>query len=730
MANIRTLTRSFAGGEVTPEFWGRIDDVKFQTGLAKCRNFITLPHGPVQNRPGTKFVRSAKFSQYKSRLIPFNFSSQQSFAIEMGVGYFRFHTIGATLLYSTPSQWSSSTNYFIGDLVFSSGVSYYCKQVNTNKNPSSNADFWYVLPSTGEYEIPNPYSEAELFDIHYVQSSDVVTLVHPNHTPKELKRYGGSKWVLEEVSFVPTVQAPGTPSASVTGGQTNPIDTYSYKVTAIGSDNQESLPSNAATTTTVNLNNADAKVTVGWGVVSGAVAYNVYKASNTGSFGFIGQTTSTSFVDNNIAEDLGTQPPKNENPFVGSGNYPAAVSYFEQRRVFGGTTNKPQNIFMTRSGTESDLSYSIPSKDDDAIRFKVAAREANIIRHAVPLNNLMLLTSAAEWQVTSINSDALTPSSVSVRPQSYIGSNNTQPVIVNNNLIFAAGRGGHVRELAYNWQASGYITGDLSLRAPHLFDTYEIVDMSFSKSPYPVVWFISSSKKLLGLTYVPEQQIGAWHQHDTDGDFESVCSIPDSSEDSIYLVVKRTINGQEKRYIERMVPRKFADVEDAFFVDSGLTYDGEPNDVISGLDHLEGKTVNILADGAVHPEQVVTGGSITLFQEYSKVHIGLPIESDIQTLPLAFETMALGQGREKNVNTVWIRVYRSSGIFAGPSAEFLTEAKLRKSEPYGSPPSLKTEEVKIPISPSWTDSGQVYIRQRDPLPLTIVSMTLEVAIGS
>lgn len=730
MANIRTLTRSFSGGEVTPEFWGRIDDVKFQTGLAKCKNFITLPHGPIENRPGTQFVRSAKYGTKKSRLIPFKFSSQQSFAIEVGDQYFRFHTTGATLLHGSVSLWSNATSYQIGDMSELAGVTYYCKAANSNKTPASNASYWYAMPSSGEYEIPSPYLEAELFDIHYVQSSDVVTLVHPSHPPRELKRYGGTKWILENISFVPSLSSPTGVGVSTSGGTTNPIDTYSYKVTTLNSDSQESLPSSAATTGAINLANSDAKVTITWAGVTGASAYNVYKASNTGSFGLIGQTTSTSFVDNNITEDLANQPPKNEDPFNSTGNYPAAVSYFEQRRVFGGTTNKPQNIYMTRSGTESNLSYSLPSRDDDAITFKVAAREANVIRHVVPLNNLMLLTSEAEWRVTSINSDAITPSSISVRPQSYIGSNNAQPVIVNNNLLFAASRGGHIRELAYNWQANGYLTGDLSLRAPHLFDSYEIVDISYAKSPYPVVWFISSNGKMLGLTYVPEQQIGAWHQHDTDGNFESVCVLPDSSEDSLYVIVKREINGQTKRYIERMAPRKFESLEDAFFVDSGLTYDGSPNDVISGLDHLEGKTVSILADGAVHQQAVVSGGSVTLFQEYSKVHIGLPIVSDAQTLPLAFETMAYGQGREKNVNTVWLRIYSSSGIFAGPNESNLTEAKLRKDEPYGSPPSLKTQEVKIPISPSWNDSGQVFIRQQDPLPLTVVSMTLEVAIGS
>ena len=267
------------------------------------------------------------------------------------------------------------------------------------------------------------------------------------------------------------------------------------------------------------------------------------------------------------------------------------------------------------------------------------------------------------------------------------------------------------------------------MRAPHLFDGFDIKDIAFQKSPAPVAWFVSSSGKLLGLTYVPEQQVGAWHQHDTDGTFESVACVAEGAEDAVYAVVRRTINGQSVRYIERMAPRLFGEQENAFFVDSGLTYDGPPADTISGLSHLEGCTVSILADGAVHPPRVVSSGAVQLEVEASVVHIGLPIEADAQTLPLAFEIQGFGQGRQKNVNKAWLRVFRSSGIFAGPSFERLVEAKQRTTEPYGSPPALKSEEIPIVITPSWTDNGQVCVRQSDPLPLTIVSMSLEVSIG-
>lgn len=680
MANVKTLQRSFAGGEVSPEMYGRIDDTKYQAGAATIRNFITKPQGPAENRPGFQFVREVKDSTKKVCLIPFTYSTTQTMVLEMGAGYFRFHTNGATLL---------------------SGGS--------------------------PYEITNPYAEADLFDIHYVQSADVLTLVHPSYAPRELKRLGATNWTLTTISFAAAIAAPTGVTATPTC--TTPKYPDAYVVTAIAADTISESAASAEGTCTGNVYENGGYNTISWSGVSGASRYYVYKKVG-GIYGYIGNTTSTSIIDDNISADMSRTPPTYDSIFAATGDYPAAVSYYEQRRCFAGTTNAPQNIWMTKSGTESNMSYSLPIRDDDRIAIRVAAREANTIRHIVPLSQLLLLTSAAEWRVTSINSDAITPTSISVKPQSYVGASNVQPVIVNNNLIYAAARGGHVRECAYNWQASGFITGDLSLRSAHLFDSYNIIDMAYAKAPQPLIWMVSSSGKLLGFTYVPEQQIGAWHQHDTDGTFESCTVVAEGDEDVLYVVVKRTINGASKRYVERLHTRMFVDQADAFFVDCGLTYDGTPATTISGLSHLEGKTVNILADGAVHPQRTVTSGSITLDVPASVVQVGLPITSDIKTLPLAMQVDAsFGQGRYKNVNKAWLRVFRSSGIFIGPNSDSLVEAKQRTTEPYGSPPDLKSEEIQIMLSPSWGDSGSVFIRQSDPLPLTIASLTLEVAIG-
>tara|TARA_S200000501_G_scaffold195288_1_gene183921 strand:+ start:654 stop:3122 length:2469 start_codon:yes stop_codon:yes gene_type:complete len=817
----RTFSRSFSGGEISPEMFGRIDDAKFQQGAATMRNFVAKPQGPAENRPGFSFVREVKNSNQSVRLLSFTFSTVQTMIIEMGNEYFRFHTLGQTLFYSDGAAWNSGTNYAIGDIAKYSGVNYYAKTAHSNSQPPNGTN-WYALPTSPNiYEIPHPYQQAELFDVHYVQSADVMTLVHPNHAPRELRRLSATKWELRTINFASPLASPTgvSVSAYIPSSSSTNTDTYEaheYVVTAVASNLVDESAQSGSASVQNNIYVTGAKNTISWNAVSGASKYRVYK-EQAGIYGFLGETTSTSIIDANIAPNFSRTPPIYENEFQSTNNFPGAVSYFEQRRVFAGTNNEPQTILMTKSGTESNLSFGLPIRDDDRIKFRVAARESNTIRHIVPLTNLLMLTGSAEWRVSSINSDAITPTSISVKPQSYVGANNAQPVIVNNSMVYAASRGGHVRELGYNWQANGFITGDLSLRAPHLFDNLTVTDMALSKAPIPIVWFISSGGKLLGFTYVPEQTIGAWHQHDTDGTFESVAVVSEGNDDVLYCVVKRTINGATKKYVERLGTRLFNDARDCFFVDCGSTYNGTntntnqtvtisggtnytrgesvtitanynlfnappslddvgdaivlisgsnyyrcnitattnqtvatvkldvdlpaslrntgittyevARNVISGLDHLEGKTVSILADAAVHPQRVVSSGSITLERASSVVHVGLEYESDLQSMPMALQTEAFGQGRVKNINHVWLRVLESSGIFAGPSADKLVEAKQRTTEAYGAPPRLKTEDIKIMVTPTWQDNGQLFVRQTDPLPLTVVGMTLEVAIG-
>lgn len=684
MSNVKFFQQAFVGGEVAPSMRGRVEDVGYANGLARCRNFLVRPQGMVENRAGLRFVAEVKDSAKRVRLIPFTFSGEQTMVIELGDKYARFHTGAAT-----------------------------------------------IFEGNAPYEIATPYAEEHLMDIHHVQSADILTLVHPNYPPQELRRLGATNWKLEAISFVPKFEPPTELKAEATRIRLAPgvqqIDLkYRYKVTAV-KDGVESKES-AEVEVTNDLYTPGNSNTLTWKAVDGADHYLVYKRQS-GMFGLAGYANETSFEDRGVSPDMAKTPPKYKAVFDKAQHYPAAVSYYQQRRVLAGTPAEPQKVWMTKSGTESDMSYSTPSRDDDRIEVRVAAREASPIRHIVPLTKLLILTGSAEWNVDTQNSDVLTNTTISISPHSYVGANNVQPVIVNASVIYCAARGGHVHELAYSRDAGGFITADISLRAPHLFDGYRLVDMAFGKAPWPLVWLISTDGRLIGNTYVPEQQIGAWHWHQTDGAFETCAVVAEGDEDMLYVVVRRSINGQTRRYIERLESRAFGAQEDAFFVDSGLSYHGMPVKTLKKLDHLEGKTVSILADGAVHVPQTVTNGEIRLQHAAKKIHVGLPYTAEIQTLPVVGDIdNGKGRGLTKNVNKIWLDVIRSSGIWVGPDEIRLVANKQRTTEPLGTPPRLKTEQIEIVVFPDWNDYGQIIVQQRDPLPLSLVSLTTEVAL--
>lgn len=413
------------------------------------------------------------------------------------------------------------------------------------------------------------------------------------------------------------------------------------------------------------------------------------------------------------------------------GDYPGAVGYFEQRRCFAGTQQRPRMIWMTRPGTESNFTYTLPSQDDNRIKFNVAAQEAGRINHLIPLTQLIVTTPSTELRVQSVNSDALTPTSFSVKPQAYVGASAVHPQVFNSVMLYVAERGSHIRELGYSNQVSGFTTGDLSVRATHLFDNDKVMDIALAKAPDQILWAVTRSGNLLGMTYMPDQNVAGWHRHDTDGVFESICVVPENDEDILYAVVQRIIKGKAVRYIERMHEREPVPVEDSFFVDCGIVkeYDTATSS-ITGLLPLAGKEVSILADGGVLPNQTVSEtGTLELPVTAYKVIVGIPYMSDLQTLPVAYQTQdgAYGRGHMKDINKVWLRVYRSSGVLAGPSFESLTEHKSRQSEKYGEVPEFVSDEIEIAVTPKWQRSGQLAIRQTYPLPLVVVGITADYA---
>jgi hypothetical protein len=741
--SVKNLLRSFAGGEITPELAGRLDLTKYQTGLSLARNFITLPHGPATRRPGFEFINEAKDSTRAVRLIPFSFSATQTVVLEFGHQYIRFHIDGATLLEANKAIVSivgstvtvTAHGYSTGDWVYIGGR--YHKITSTGVDTFTTTDLWNVATTAAGttaarvYTISTSYADTDLFDLHYAQDSDVITITHPSYAASELKRLGATNWTLTTVSFAPTLSAPAAPSVAVTAPTAGKPSPCEYCVTAVAADGVTESLASASTTVSNDLSIAGNYNTISWLAVTGASRYYVYKRRG-GGFGYMGQTTTLSANDDNILPDTTQSPPEDIIDLnSGAGDYPAATTYHEQRRWFAGTNLKTQVMWATRTGTNTNLTSSLPSRDADGMELRVASSQNNQIRHLIPLSDLIALTQGGEFRIFADGAPAITPTSVSIKPQGYSGANNVQPVVTSGSVLYVQAQGSRIRELAYNWETNMYRSIDISIMAPHRFNGYGVSQLAYARAPDPMLWGIRNDGTLLGMTYVPDQQVYGWHAHDTDGTFESCCTVAEDNEDVLYVVVKRTVNGRDVRYVERLRTRIFTAQADAFYVDSGLTYSGSPVTTISGLYHLEGQTVDILADGAVETRQAVTGGAVTLGTAASVVHIGLPITADLRTLPLAIEGMgAAGQGTVKNINKVHLRVSQSSVVKAGPAFDRLREYPARAiTDPYGSPPALRDGELSLSVDPSWNQDGAICVRQDLPLPLTVLSMTLELQTG-
>jgi hypothetical protein len=760
---MKTLLRSFAGGEIAPEMFGRLDLGKYQTGLQKALNFRTLPHGPATRRSGLFYVNQAKDSSSSVRLIPFVFNATQAVVLELGHQYVRFHNAAGTVLetavpitsitQANPGAFTRVAHGFLtGDVVFVSGAlgmtaingqfytvnkltadTYELRYLNVSTSISTVALPAYTGGGTAArvYTVATPWTGTDLATLSFAQDADVLTVSSSLYATREIRRLAATNWTVTSASFTPTLAAPGGVGAVATiPTPTNPV-TQSYVVTSVAADAiTESVASSAATCAN-NLTIFGNFNTISWSAATGAARYYVYRLRG-GSYGYIGQTTGLSLIDDNILPDGTTTPPQNFTTLnTGSGDYPATVTHFEQRRWFASTANAPQNVWGTRSATDSNLTSSVPSRDDDALTFKIRAQQQNAIRFLVPLVDLVALTVGGEFRIFADPGPAITPGTLSIKPQAYSGAALVQPALTAGSALYVQSQGSRVREIAFDPNGTGiYKSTDVSLFAPHLFNGYQIKELAYSRAPDQTLWAVRTDGKLLGMTYVPEQQVYGWHQHDTDGTFESCAVIPEGAEDVLYVVVRRTVNGTARRYIERLVTRLFTSAADAFFVDSGLTYSGAAATVISGLRHLEGKTVSILADGAVVPPRAVTDGAITLDQAATKVQVGLPYNSDLQTLPAQFEIQASGQGTLKNVSKVYLRVTQSSLVKGGPLFTKLTEYPARAvSDPYGAPPALRTGELAFAITPNWNTDGAVCVRQDQPLPLTVLSVTVETAIG-
>jgi len=731
------MQRSFAAGELAPALHARADTAKYTQGARTCRNFFVRREGGVSNRAGFRFVGECDSALAGTRLMRYVAASGSGYLIEAGAGYFRFFFEGAEVAVAGVPAYNIATDYVPGDLVAEAGVNYYCIADSTGDTPP-NAAFWHALTGT-TYEIPTPYALATLPD--WSQSGNVITLTHPSHAPMELIFVSATRWVLQAISTLPTIAVPTTVAGVAGAAGALP---YSYIVTAAALDTYEESNASAAAAVPCATPTPAAPNALTWDTDPLVAEWYVYcDPYGNGVYGYVGTATSNAFKDSGQTPDFNLTPPVMASLFASSNNYPAHAANFQQRRVFANTNNAPDGIFASKVGLRSNFGVSSPLQDDDAVTFRVAGNNQHAIGHMVTLPAaLILLTVGGEWTVTGGGGPRtpITPSSIQADQELYVGVDLTvRPVVVGNSILYVQARGNIVRDAQFNQQVEGLGGRDLTIFATHLLERKTVVAMDYQQS-HSIVWCVRSDGELLGLTYIPEQEVWGWHRHDTDGDFEDVCVVPEDEEDVVYVIVKRTLGTVAHRYIERLERRELLDGyvnATSFFVDSGLSYSGAPADTFAGLDHLEGEVVAVLADGNVLSDgnpsaadltrYTVTSGTIYLTDEYANVHIGLPIPAhDLETLDLDVQGSDV-RDKQKAVPAVTVLVERSArGFWAGPDETHLVQYTPQTWEGTA---TLNTDALEINIPATFNKKGRVFIRHTDPLPLTVLGVLPNVEVG-
>lgn len=847
------IQTSFAGGELSPTLYARVDLAKYKIGAARMLNFFVDYRGGASNRPGTELVARSLNSASPTRLIPFQFSVIQNYVLEFGDFYMRVIKDGA-LVTETPKVLSAVTNanpgvftsnahgFANGDQLFFDvtgmtqidGKEYFASAVTVNTfqvvdwngTVLNTSGFGVFTAGTVAriLKVTSPYAAADLALLKFTQSADVLTICHPDYVPRDLMRTSDTAWTFTSITIGSTIAAPVATSATVTGGAgtTN----YAYLVTAVDANGQESVASNIVTA----LNRIDISATAGsvaivWAAVAGAAAYNVYKALPTngnpvatgalyGYMSTIDGNANVTAIDANITPDFTVGPPTHDNPLAG--NNPATVTYDQQRKVYAGSDAEPESFWMSKPGQFNNFDVSSPIQASDAITGSLVSRQVNQIKHMVSMpNGLIMLTSGGAWQISGAGG-VLSPTTIQATPQAYNGAGDVPPLTINYEIIYVQQKGTIVRDLSYSFYTNIYTGSDLSVLSNHLFSGYNIVEWAYAEEPFKIIWAIRNDGTLLSLTYLKDQEIFGWARHETQGRFKSVATVPEGTEDAVYFIIQRSIGGELISFIERMHTRQMPyGPEDAFFVDCGLvtasdfeptgtltleaasgdsvlatcttaSFDPswvslgvviragggimtvveyiDPNNVrvnitrdvtdvdnfrvpvtvwpqiggtwsatipfttISGLDHLEGETVAILADGSVVTPQVVNNGAVILNNPVTKAAVGLPYTAQLQTLYLDTGDPTI-QGKRKNIVALTARVDKTRGLKMGPTFDDLTEFKDRDLDTIGKPIELITGDNRMAIGGGWTVQGQMCLQQDNPLPATILGVIPELTVG-
>lgn len=633
------------------------------------------------------------------------------------------------------------------------------------------------------YEIVSPYSAASLFDsdgtpkLKFTQSADVLYITHPDYEPRKLSRTGHTSWSFE------TIEVDDGPFRARNIDES--VTIYSSVETGTGA-----LVASSATFTSdmvgalVYLEQYDAESYYVWEASHGFSTGNVvtyqgrfYECTNGGTSGSyapihdegeardgksagssctwlylhngsgiarITSYTSPTIVGMAVVSRIpsGVVGVSNKSykwaigAFSDEYGWPSVVSFYENRLAFGATTKDVDRIDMSRG---SEFTSFRATEEDGTVQADSAfwrhfnSSTVNKLQWMVPSDQGLLVgTTGGPWVVKpSSLGESITPANANAKPASAQRCSNIQGILAGEAVIYVQNDRKTIRELVYRAEKDGYAAPSLTLLARHITRP-GLRQIVFQQSPDSIIWCVRDDGVLVGMSYERTEDVIGLHRHTIagDGEVESIAVIPspDGSRDDLWMTVKRTIDGETRRYVEYLEAyhEEGDAIEDVFYYDSGLTYDGASASVITGLDHLEGETIGIIGDGMKQSNKTVTGGNITLDRAASKVQAGLPFTSVLETMNIeAGGQDGTGQNKTKRIHEVILRCVDTIGGKVGPGDGDLERVEFTQGA-INQPPPFECRDYEIDFPGDYGTENYVRYETSEGYPAMITALMAEV----
>ena len=708
---------NFTSGELSPRLLGRPDVEQFGNGAQLLENFTVLPQGGITRRPGTYFVAETKDSSKRARLMRFVFSTVQAYMLEFGDEYVRVLRNHARV----------------------------------------------ESPPGTPVELTTPWTEAQLNAISAVQSADVLFVAHPSWQPRKISRTSDTAWSIgtfdakngpwdEKNDNLSNTITPSATSGSVTLTAASAIfaagdvdrliglrQTVSFgypgvatafvvgdtTVTRVDGIVRSYRCITAGTSALVLINGTEGDYILDGTAVWKFLGRGQQVWSTAQITGFTDSTHVTATVIDRLPSTQATAEWR-----LGAWNdaagWPQCVAFHEERIVFA----RGQTIWLSRS---SDFTDFAPSYDDGevaathAITVTIADDEVQHIRWMVSTpRGLLVGTASAEFLlVPASTNQPMAGDNVRAARQSDRGSLAGVPAVrTGGAVLFVQKAGRKLREMRYAYDADAYSTADATILSEHITEG-GIAALAWCEEPDGLLYAARGDGTLLSLTFEPDQKVRAWARHSIGGAaVESIAAIPnpDGTADELWLIARRTIGGVTRRHIE------FIEAQDSgHHVDAGLLYEGAATATVSGLGHLEGQTVKILADGSVRVPQVVSGGAVPISgPAAASVRVGLPYTHRMRTMPAeAGAAKGSAQGQAKRVHKVRLRLLESLGSRCGYVGGEQEIPYRRAGDPMDQAPPLFSGFVPVSPEGGFDDEGVISIEGDDPLPFTCTLLIRE-----